>query len=89
MKLQFFRDTMIAMKNGKEGRDMEEPYVFPREDALTATQEIERLIRWLVTQGYSYEDAYRCIAYMAWGDLSLSQPKKKIERPTVQQKGGK
>ncbi len=67
---------------------MEQTHVFPGEDALTATQEIERLIRWLVTRGYSYEDAYHCIAYMAWGELSLSQPKKKIERPTARQKGG-
>lgn len=67
---------------------MEQTHVFPEEDVLTATQEIERLIRWLVTQGYSYEDAYRCIAYMAWGELSLSQPKKKNERLTAQQKGG-
>ena len=88
MTLQFFLDTMIAMQNGKEGRDMEQTKVFPEEDALTATQEIERMIRWLVTEGYSYEDAYRCIAYMAWGDRSLLPPKKKIERPTAQEKGG-
>lgn len=67
---------------------MEQTHVSPGEDALTATQEIERLMRWIVTQGYSYEDAYRCIAYMAWGDRSLLPPKKKNERPTAQEKGG-
>ena len=33
-------------------------------DEMT-TAETERLIRWLVEHGHSYEEAYECIAFMA------------------------
>ncbi len=29
------------------------------------TVEAERLIRWLVEHGHSYEEAYQCIAFMS------------------------
>ena len=35
-----------------------------REDEMS-TVETERLIRWLIEHGHSYEEAYECIAFMA------------------------
>lgn len=35
-----------------------------REDEMT-TVETERLIRWLVQHGHTYEEAYECIAFMS------------------------
>lgn len=35
-----------------------------RNDEMT-TVETERLIRWLIAHGHSYEEAYECIAFMA------------------------
>ena len=34
-------------------------------DTEKTTIEIERLIRWLVDHGHTYEEAYDCIAFMA------------------------
>lgn len=38
------------------------------------TMETERLIRWLVTHGHSYEEAYECIAFMS-GKTDISEKK--------------
>ncbi len=70
---------------------MEQTHVFPVEDTLTTAQELERLMRWLVAQGYSYEDAYRCIAFMAWGadrEKGCSGAVAEKTRQTVKHKGG-
>lgn len=37
------------------------------------TAETERLIRWLVDHGHTYEEAYECIAFMAGKRTSTKQ----------------
>ena len=36
-----------------------------KEEFDVTTSETERLIRWLVQHGHTYEEAYECIAFMS------------------------
>lgn len=36
-----------------------------KEEIDVTTVETERLIRWLIEHGHTYEEAYDCIAFMA------------------------
>lgn len=44
---------------------MEQSSNFTEGGIDVTTVEIERLIRWLVEHGHTYEEAYECIAFMA------------------------
>lgn len=44
---------------------MEQRSNFVEEGIDATTVEAERLIRWLVEHGHTYEEAYECIAFMA------------------------
>ena len=67
MEMPFLTDTAADSQNGKEGRNLGQINVISEEGTLTSTQELERLMRWFVANGYGYADAYHCIAFMAWG----------------------
>jgi len=44
---------------------MEQGSSFEEGGVDVTTIETERLIRWLITHGHTYEEAYECIAFMA------------------------
>ena len=44
---------------------MEQSSEFLEGGVDVTTVETERLIRWLINHGHTYEEAYECIAFMA------------------------
>lgn len=44
---------------------MEQGSDLTKEQIEVTTLEVERLIRWLVQHGHTYEEAYECIVFMS------------------------
>lgn len=60
---------------------MEQCSDFEMEGEVSMTaKEAKRLIEWLTKKGHSYEEACKCIAYVADGNETLPEPENKEDK---------
>jgi len=58
---------------------MEQGSNITEEGVEVSTLEIERLIRWLVEHGHTYEEAYECIAFISGKDFPNAKTRAAFE----------